>query len=173
MTVHPNSKNTKNPKENPKEGKRRKKKQKFWKPVRKMSWKILQTIINTLLLLTMITHPTSNKETLTNLSQKNPRKIKRTLIQRHWKIVQKTTWNFIQMLIKSLIITGIIKHSMDDLFEEEIHKKLWLGYSHDSEIVNQKGNAFPIKQATMMRKRSNITKTYKSQRINHTKLKNW
>ena len=77
------------------------------------------------------------------------------------------------MLIKSLIITGIIKHSMDDLFEEEIHKKLWLGYSHDSEIVKKKGNAFQIKQATMMRKRSNITKTYKSQRINHTKQKNW
>ena len=83
MSAHPNSKNPKNPKENPKKGKI-KKKQTFWKPVKKMSRKILQAIIiNMLLLLTMITHPTSNKETLTNLSQKNPRKIKRTQIQRH------------------------------------------------------------------------------------------
>ena len=118
MSAHPNSKNPKNPKENPKKGKI-KKKQTFWKPVKKMSRKILQAIIiNMLLLLTMITNQTPDKETYTKPSRKKPRKMKSTQNQRHWKIVQKTTSYKCQL--KSLIITGIIKHLINDLYEGNI-----------------------------------------------------
>ena len=159
MPVHPNNKNLKG---NPREGKRRKKKLKFWKPIKKMSLKIIQTTINMLLLLTMITHPIPNGDVPSNPYRKNLRKTRSTQIQRHWKIVQKSTWYFLQTLIKMFIITGIKKQSMDDLHEEEIYKKVWLGYSHDREIVNQKGNAFLIKQATITRRRLLIMKTYLS-----------
>jgi len=124
--------------------------------------------------------PSDFKETTNNESQKprdnysnpriKPRKRNSIKRQRHWTVGKNRSWVLTKMLVKVVILIKIFLHSTEDLYRTDLNRKLY-NLVHNTQFVNQRGNAFPIKTDTMIKNHRRSHSLNKREHRKRKKLK--
>ena len=98
---------------------------------------------------------------------------RRTSIKRlrHWKENTHTSWDITKQLTISLLLIAILiyiaENLHNELYKDHIDMRLY-NLIHNKNFLNQRGNAYPIKQDTMIK---NHRRNCSSQRREHRKRK--
>lgn len=120
----------------------------------------------------LFTKPTTNKSEKNKIKTTAPKQTKRNPpgSLRQWKITQQTSWYISKHYIKILSLTAALLCVVENLHKEDLNKKLY-SLAHNKRFTNEKGNAFPIKQDTMLKDRKKISGVLKREHRKQRKLK--
>ena len=121
-----------------------------------------------------IGHPSAGGENEEKCTGPNRKEKESNQKLRHWKITKKNTWESSFSMIRLILFITTIQYSINDLSNTNTNtnEKTYNLY-HDKFQVNKMGNPFPVKTATMIRKRSKLKRMYIKQHRKNKKLREW